>query len=154
MSENWSRSMHTYSRRPGITQLEQHRIEMTTKDPIKVKSCPMPYAMQEIINEDVEAMLEADIIEPSKSAYCSLVVIVEKRDGSNKFCIDFRKLNLMTNFDTESMGNPDDIMAILNGNKFFTKIDLSKGYWHIQMVEESKELTAFGMPAEVISSIG
>ena len=87
--------------RPGITQLEQHHIEMITKDPIKVKSYPMPYAMQEIIKDEVTAMLKADITEPSKSAYCSPVVIVKKKDGFNRFCIEFRKLNLMTKFDRD-----------------------------------------------------
>ena len=67
------------------------------------------------------------MIEPSKSAYCSPVVMVTK-------------------FDAEPMGNPDDIMAKLSGNKFFAKIDLSKGYWQIHMEEDFKEFTAFGMP--------
>ena len=90
-----------------------------------------PYAMWEIIKEEVTVML--DIIKQSKSAYCSPVVIFKKKDGSNRFFINFRKLNLMTRFDTEPMGNPDDIIAKLHGNKFFTKIDLSKGYWQIQI---------------------
>ena len=51
---------------------------------------------------------------------------VKKKDGSNRFCIDFQKLNLMTKFDAKPMGNPDDIMAKLGSNKFFTKIVLSK----------------------------
>ena len=59
-----------FTERPGITftQLEQHCIEMITKDPIKAKSYPMLYVMQEIIEEEVTLMLEAHIIEPSKSA--------------------------------------------------------------------------------------
>ena len=68
---------------------------MITKDPIKLKSFPMPYAMQEIIKEEAEAMLEADIIELSMSACYSPVVMVKKKDGSNRFCIDFCKLNLI-----------------------------------------------------------
>ena len=85
-------------------------------DPIKVKSYPIPYAMREIIKEEVEVMLEADIIESSKSAYYLSVMIVKKKDGSNRFCIDFWKLNLMTKLDTEPMRDPDDIMAKLSGN--------------------------------------
>ena len=70
--------------RPGIMRMEQHFIKKIMKDPIKVKSYSVPLLV----------MLEADIIEPSKSAYCSLVVIVTKKDGSSRFSIDFRKLNL------------------------------------------------------------
>ena len=83
--------------------------------------------MWEIIKEEVTVMLEADITEPVKSAYCSPIMIVKKKYGSNRFCIDFRKLNLMNKFDTELMGNPDDIITKLSGNKFYT----SKGYWQI-----------------------
>ena len=98
--------------RPGITQLEQHhRIQTIRKDPINVKYYPMPYTIQEIIKGEVEAMLETHIIEPSKSEYCYPVVIVKKKDGSNRFSIDFQKLNLMTMFHTETMGDPDDIMG-------------------------------------------
>ena len=111
LSKNWSRSMQTYSRKDHHSHLEQHRIETITKDPIELKYYPMLYAMPEIIKEEVEAMLEADIIEPSRSVYCSLVVIVKKKDDSNRFCINFRKLNLMSKVDTQPMGNPDDIMA-------------------------------------------
>ena len=60
--------MYVFTETPGITQLEQLCTKMITKDPIKVKSCPVPCAMREIIKEEVDAMLEADIIEPSKSA--------------------------------------------------------------------------------------
>ena len=58
------------------------------------------------LKDEVEAMLEADIIEPPKSAYCSQVTIVKKKLGSNRFCIDFRKLNLMTKFNAEPMEIP------------------------------------------------
>ena len=67
--------------RPQITQLEHHHTETITRDPIKVKSHLMPYAMYEITKEEVEVMLDADIIciETSKSSYCSLFVIVQKK---------------------------------------------------------------------------
>ena len=89
----------------------------------------MLYATQGVIKEEIEAILEADISEPSKAVYNSPVVIVRKKDGSNRFCIDFRRLNLVTQFDTEPMGNPEAIMAKLEPDRYFTKIHLSKGYW-------------------------
>ena len=99
--------------------------KMIMKNPIKIKSYPMPYAMWEIIKEEVTAILDADIIEPSKSAYCSPVVIVKKKDGSDRFCIDFRKLNLITKFDTEPMGNPDPF-GTPDGCYQFKKMPLHK----------------------------
>jgi hypothetical protein len=135
-----------FTDRPGETKLEHHNIQLMTDLPVRVKPYRMPYTTREIIRTEVEAMLEAGIIEPSNSAYGSPVVLVRKKDGSNRFCIDYRKLNQVTKFDSEPMGNPEDMMAQLDGKRFFTKIDLSKGYWQIPMDEESKEKTAFITP--------
>ena len=74
--------------------------------------------MQAVIKEEVEAMLEADNIESTKAAYNSPVVIVRKKDGSNHFCIDFRRLNLITKFDAEPMGNPEAIIAKLERDRY------------------------------------
>ena len=88
-------------------------------------------------------MLEADVIEPAMSDYNSPIVLVKKKDGTNIFCVDFRRINLVTKFDTEPMGNPEDIMAKLKDDKFFSKIDLSKGFWQIMVEKSSQHLTAF-----------
>ena len=104
---------------PGATNLEEHNVETTTNEPVRVKQRQMLYAMQAVIKEEVEAMLEADIIGPSEAAYNSLVVIVRKKDGSNHFCIDFRRLNFVTTFDTEPMGNPEAMMAKAGARSIF-----------------------------------
>ena len=69
--------------------------------------------------------------------------MVKKPDGSNRFCIDFRKLNRVTVFDPEPIPNPQDLFASLSKSCFFTKLDLTKGYWQIPMEECDKEKTAF-----------
>ena len=88
-------------------------------------------------------MLKADVIEPSVSEYNAPIVIVKKKDGRNRFCTDFRRLNAVTKFDTEPMASVDDIMAKLTNDKFFTKIDLCKGYWQIPVAENCRSFTAF-----------
>ena len=57
--------------------------------------------------------------------------IVKKSDGTNRFCKDYRKLNRITRFDAVPIGNPDKIFARLSKAKYFSKLDLSKGYWQI-----------------------
>jgi hypothetical protein len=59
--------------------------------------------------------------------------MVKKSDGSNRFCIDFRKINQVTVFDPEPIPNPQDLFAMLAGSKFFTKFDLTKGYWQLAL---------------------
>ena len=91
-------------------------------------------------------MIDLDVIEPSVSPYSSSVVLVPKKDGSVRFCIDFRKVNKVTEFDAEPMPNMEEVIIKMSGHKFFTKMDLSKGYWQVSLSERSKPLTAFETP--------
>ena len=60
-----------------------------------------------------------------------------------RFCIDFRKLNKVTEFDAEPIPNMEEIINSMSGHKYFTKMDLSKGYWQVDLTERSKPLAAF-----------
>ena len=91
-------------------------------------------------------MLDLGVIEPSDSSYAAPVTMVRKPDGSIRFCLDFRKLNRVVVYDPEPIPNPEVLFAQLSGSKFFTKIDLCKGYWEIPMSKESKPKTAFVTP--------
>jgi len=132
-----------FTTKPGKTNLESHQIQLTTDEPIRVRPYTVPYSQRKVIQDEVQAMLREDIIEPSNSPYSSPIVLVKKKDGSNRFCIDFRKLNAATVFDTEPMGDIQDSLAKLGQSKFFTKIDLCKGYWQIPLEESAKPITAF-----------
>ncbi len=88
-------------------------------------------------------MLRLGIIEPSKSEWCHPVVLVPKKDGSIRFCIDFRYLNSVTKFDAYPTPRISDLTDRLGTSKFLTTIDLSKGYWQIPLTQRSRELTAF-----------
>ena len=107
---------------PGKTSLGEHHIEVTTDQPVRTKAYPLPYAIRELIPKGVNEMLGMGIIEPSNSAYSSSVVMVKKKDGSNRFCVDYRKSNTVTKFDNEPMGDPEALMVKLQNDKFFTKI--------------------------------
>ena len=86
-------------------------------------------------------MLQMGIIEHSDSPYASPFVIVKKSDGSNRFCVDYRKLNRITIFDAEPVGNADQIFTKLKKGKYFTKLDLTKGCWQIKMKDTCIPLT-------------
>ncbi len=88
-------------------------------------------------------MLKLGIIEPSKSEWCHPVVLVPKKDGTIRFCIDFRYLNSVTKFDAYPTPRISDLTDRLGASKFLTTIDLSKGYWQIPLTQRSRELTAF-----------
>ena len=81
-------------------------------------------------------MLDLGIIRTSTSPYASPIVIVKKKDGSNRICIDYRKLNKVTVADPEPIKTSEDLFQRLGKSNYFSKIDLSKGYWQIPMAEE------------------
>ena len=91
-------------------------------------------------------MLDMGIIERSDSAFASPVVMIPKKDKTVRFCVDYRKVNKITVFDPEPMPNPEDLFVQLSSSKYFSKIDLTKGYWQIPMADESKMVTAFVTP--------
>ena len=136
----------TFSEKPGRTTLMEHDIKLTTDTPVRVKQYPLPCSMMEAVGDDVRTMLELKVIERSESPYCSPILIVKKKDNSNRFCIDFRVLNKITVFDAEPMPSMEQIFSKLAGYKWITKMDLSKGYWQIPLSDRSKQYTAFQTP--------
>ena len=91
-------------------------------------------------------MLSLGIIQESNSPFASPIVIVKKKDGSDRICVDYRKLNKLTVADPEPMITAEDLFQRLGKSKYYTKIDLSKGYWQIPVAEDGIEKTAFITP--------
>ena len=131
---------------PGRTDQIQHDIKLLTSEPIRTKGYSIPYKTRSVMETEIQDMLDLGVIEPSISPYSSPIVLVPKKDGSVRFCIDFRKLNKVTEFDAEPMPNMEEIINRMSGHKYFTKMDLSKGYWQVVLTERSKALTAFETP--------
>lgn len=88
-------------------------------------------------------MLKAKVIVPSNSDWCSNVVLVKKPDLTYRFCVDYRKLNLVTVKDKYPLPRIDDLIDKLRGAKFFSTIDLKSGYWQLPMDPQDAKKTAF-----------
>ena len=136
-----------FTEKPGLTHLECHTIELSDRQSVRERPYPLPFATLEAVEEEVQAMLKEGIIERSKSDFCAPVVLVKKPDGSFRFCVNYKKLNKKTKFDSEPMNHPDNILTKLCGKNFFSKVDFSRGFWQIPMEEDSKEYTAFTTPS-------
>ena len=131
------------STNPGVTSKVEHSID--TGDNRPIYSAPFRTSPKEkqIIDAEVKKMLDSNIIRPSKSPWSSPVVLVEKKDGSIRFCIDYRKLNLLTVKDVYPLPRIDDSLASLQGKKWFSTLDFTAGYHQIPMNEHSRAKTAF-----------
>ena len=131
---------------PGETDVIQHQIRLSDDTPIRCKPYPLTYAMREELRNEVDTMLEMGVVRPSTSPYASPIVMVKKKDGSNRVCVDFRKLNKITEVDPEPMTTAEDLFRRLSGKKYLSKIDLTKGYWQIPVAPEDVHKTAFVTP--------
>lgn len=88
-------------------------------------------------------MLNRGIIQPSTSPWASPIILVKKKDGTDRFVVDFRRLNAVTRKDSFPLPRIDDALDTLNGTKYFSSMDLMSGYWQVEMEPESRERTAF-----------
>ena len=135
-----------FTEAPGTTNLVQHHIKLTSDEPVRSKPYSVPYSLRESLRGDVDDMIRMGVIRKSNSPYASPVVVVKKKDGSNRICVDYSKLNKLTVFDPEAMPTAEEVFQKLNGDKYVSKIDLSKGYWQITIPEEDIPKTAFVTP--------
>ena len=110
------------------------------------KPYPVPYAVCEAMKPEVQDMINLSVIKHCSSPYSSPVVRIPKKDGMVRFCIDYRKLNAITVYEPEPMPDPQVLFSELTKSNFFSKIDLSKGYWQIPLAQEAKNKTAFVTP--------
>lgn len=106
----------------------------------------MSRAEQEITKDIVNELLRNGIIRESSSSYVSPVVLVKKKNGETRMCIDFRKLNSITTKDNYPLPCIDDQIDRLEGATYFTSLDLRSGYHQIPLEENSKPFTAFVTP--------
>lgn len=131
---------------PGETDLVTCDLKLTTQKPVNVHQYPVPHSQMDTIRNEVDQMLSMGVIEPACSPYNAPIVLVRKKDNSVRFCIDYRKLNIVTEFDAEPLPDIDAIFAKVSRAKFYTKIDLSKGFWQIKMNDGDKAKTSFSTP--------
>jgi len=113
----------------GPTGQTQHRNRLKDATPIKQRYRPRNPAMQAIIDTEVDEMLARGIIEPSHSPWSSLIVVVKKKDGWQRFCIDFRRVKDVTHKDAYPLPQITATLDKLRGARYLSTLDLKDGYW-------------------------
>ena len=129
----------------GHTKAVQHKIVLKDPEtpPFKECFCRIPPPQVEKVREHLKLMLDARAIRPSNSPWCNAVVLVWKKDGSLRFCIDFRRLNALTRKDSHPLPRICESLDSLVGSAYYSTFDLTSGFWQVPMEEESKQFTAF-----------
>ncbi|GBN62530.1 Transposon Ty3-I Gag-Pol polyprotein [Araneus ventricosus] len=106
----------------------KHRIETSDNAPIKQRPYRTSATERRAIENEVQRMLKEDVIQPSDSPWSSPVVLVKKKNGEWRFCVDYRRLNKITKKDVFPLPRIDDALDCLAGSKMFSMMDLKSGY--------------------------
>ena len=127
----------------GKTDLVKHSISTGDSRPIRQPYRRLPIWQQQEAETQIKDMLERGVIEKSNSPWASPIVLVKKKDGTTRFCIDYQRLNEVTIKDAYPLPRIDDTLDALSGAEWFSTLDLASGYWQVELDEDAKEKSAF-----------
>jgi hypothetical protein len=121
---------------------------LDSQPPVQQQKRRIPDKQEEQIMQEVDEMVNKGVIEASSSPWAANIVVVNKKDGTKRYCVDYRDLNKVTIKDSYPLPRIDDLLDKVGKtkSKYFTTLDLRSGYWQVKMSEESKEKTAFYTP--------
>lgn len=108
--------------------LLHHHIDTRNNPPLLSSPYRVLHAQKETIENHINDMLSRDVIQPSASPWASSVALVPKRDGSSRFCCDFRNLKKITKKDSHPLPLISESLEALGGERFFSSMDLLSGY--------------------------
>ena len=127
----------------GFTSLVKHRINLSDDTPFKQRHRRIPPTMIAEVRQHLQQLLDSGVIRRSHSPWASNMVLVRKKDGTLRVCIDYRQLNKNTVKDSYALPRIDDMLDTLSGSTYYTVLDMKSGYHQIEVEEEHKERTAF-----------
>ena len=132
-----------FSDEHGCVDVVTDKIDGGNNAPIKQRPRRLPYTYRDEAGKHIKEMLDKNVIQPSTSARASPVVLVRKKDGQLRFCVDYRKLNQISKCEAFPLPNISDLLDSLQDAKMFSTLDLHRAYWQIPMDPTDREKTAF-----------
>lgn len=130
----------------GRTSKLKHSIHTGDARPIRQRVRRLPLHKRAEVRSLLEDMLKKNVIQPSSSPWASPIVLVRKKNGSTRFCVDYRKLNAVTRKDAYPLPRIDETLDTLGSSKWFSTLDLISGYWQVELNPNDQEKTAFCTP--------
>ena len=121
----------------GCTDVAEHIIELLDEKPFKEKFRQIAPPLLDEVWEHLQEMLDGGAIHPSQSPWCNAMVLVWKKDGGLRFCIDFQRLNARTKKDSYPLPHMQETMESMVGARFSSTMDLKSGFWQVKMAEKS-----------------
>ena len=126
--------------------MTKHHINTGDAQPVHLLPRRIPQARRDEVKRLIQEMLDQGAIQHSDSPWSSPVVLAKKKDGSTRFCIDYRKVNEVTRKDAYPLPRVDDTLDTLVRLKYFSTLDLASGYWQVEVAENDQPKTVFTTP--------
>ncbi len=130
----------------GCTSTVHHRIQTEDDVPVNERYRRIPPNQFEEVKEHLQALLEKGVIRPSQSDFASPIVLVRKKSGALRLCVDYRRLNAKTRKDAYPLPRIDESLDALGGARFFSAIDLASAYNQVEVHPDDRHKTAFTTP--------
>jgi len=127
----------------GFCSILQHDIDTGDARPIRQAPRKPLLATRDVEDEILNEMLKTGVIEPSMSSWASPVCLVQKKDNTFRFCIDYRRVKAVSKKDAYPVPDIQDALDHLRGAKYFATFDLLSGYWQLGLTDRAKEHSAF-----------
>ncbi|KAL6489156.1 hypothetical protein MHYP_G00028970 [Metynnis hypsauchen] len=133
----------------GCTTLVQHTIPLLDSVPVRQRYHRLPPSQYDLVRAHIQELVEHHVVCPSSSPYASPIVVVQKKDGSIRLCVDYHQLNAKTRKDAFPLPRIEETLDVLSRAKWFSTLDLASGYNQVLVAEKDKEKTAFCTPFEI-----
>lgn len=130
----------------GFTNVVEMDIRLNNEEPVVYRPYRLSHSEREDVRQMIAEMLDCGIVKESSSPYASPIVIVKKKNGEKRLCVDYRALNNRTKRDHYPLPRVEDLLDQLAGHNIFISLDLASGYYQIPISEKSQEKTAFVTP--------
>lgn len=144
--KKWQHVFAAHDEDYGCTRVVEHNIPMGDAGPSRERYRPIPPTLYTEVRTLLQGMLSQGIVRESSSPWVAPIVLVQKKTGAWRFCVDYRKLNQVTKKDAFPLPRIEDSLARLTQSAWYSTLDLASGYWQVQVAEADREKTAFTTP--------
>lgn len=142
----WEKAFAAHEEDFGRTDVVKHSIPTGEAPPIRERFRPLPPLLYQDMRTLLEGMLQNGVITESSSPWAAPIVMVKKKDGSWRFCVDYRKLNSVTHKDAFPLPRIEETLTSMTRAEWFSTLDLASGYWQVEVDPQDREKTAFTTP--------
>lgn len=133
-----------FSDKPGLTHVYRHRLGIKDTSSFMGKAYPIPRVHRPAVQKVIDEMMENGIIRKANTRYINPLIVVPKKDGSVRICLDAREVNKRIEPAYERPEKVQDLIRRFHGNKWLTSLDLTSGYWQVELAKEDQPYTGFG----------